>query len=100
MLTGNAPFVHENRIDTMHAILRLNPRLRRADGPELPIDLQRILTKALSKTPKDRYQSVDELAAELKALKRDLDLGKTLPIAAKTRLVLKRVAAGAQTVDY
>ncbi|HEX3183211.1 MAG TPA: UvrD-helicase domain-containing protein [Pyrinomonadaceae bacterium] len=100
MLTGNAPFVHENRIDTMHAILRLNPRLRRADGPELPIDLQRILTKALSKTPKDRYQSVDELAAELKALKRDLDLGKTLPIAAKTRLVLKRLAAGAQTVDY
>jgi DNA helicase-2/ATP-dependent DNA helicase PcrA len=100
MLTGTAPFVHENRIDTMHAILRLNPRLRSADGPELPIDLQRILTKALSKTPKDRYQSVDELAAELKTLKRELDLGKTLPIAAKTRLVLKRVVAGAQTVDY
>src|SRR5690349_20428444 len=100
MLTGSAPFVHENRIDTMHAILRLNPRLRRAEGPELPIDLQRILTKALSQTPKDRYQSVDELAAELKTLKRELDLGKTLPIAARTRLVLKRVVAGAQTVDY
>ena len=100
MLTGNAPFVHENRIDTMHAILRLDPRLRTADGPELPIDLQRILTKALAKIPKDRYQSVDELAAELKALKRELDLGKTLPIAAKTRLVLRRVVAGAQAIDY
>jgi DNA helicase II / ATP-dependent DNA helicase PcrA len=100
MLTGTAPFVHDNRIDTMHAILHRDPRLPGADGPELPIDLQRILTKALAKTPKDRYQSVDELAAELKILKRALDLGKTLPVAAKTRLVLKRVVAGAQTVDY
>ncbi|HEU4432281.1 MAG TPA: UvrD-helicase domain-containing protein, partial [Pyrinomonadaceae bacterium] len=100
MLTGTSPFVHENRIDTMHAILRLNPRLRSADGPELPIDLQRILTKALAKTPKERYQTVDELAAELKTLKRELDLGKTLPIASRTKLVLRRLAAGAQTVDY
>jgi DNA helicase II / ATP-dependent DNA helicase PcrA len=100
MLTGTTPFVHDNRIDTMHAILHRDPRLPGADGPELPIDLQRILTKALAKSPKDRYQTFDELAAELKTLKRELDLGKTLPIAAKTRLVLKRVVAGAQVVDY
>lgn len=100
MLTGTAPFVHDNRIDTMHAILHRDPRLPGADGPELPVDLQRILTKALAKSPKDRYQTFDELAAELKTLKRELDLGKTLPIAAKTRLVLKRVVAGAQVVDY
>ena len=100
MLTGIAPFVHDNRIDTMHAILHREPRWPGVSGPELPIDLQRILTKALAKTPKDRYQSVDELAAELKTLKRELDLGKTLPVAVKTRLVLKRVVAGAQTIDY
>jgi DNA helicase-2/ATP-dependent DNA helicase PcrA len=100
MLTGTAPFVHDNRIDTMHAILHRDPQLPGANGTDLPIDLQKILTKALAKTPKDRYQTIDELAAELKTLKRDLDLGKTLPVAAKTRLVLKRVVAGAQTVDY
>jgi DNA helicase-2/ATP-dependent DNA helicase PcrA len=100
MLTGTAPFVHDNRIDTMHAILHRDPRMPGAGGNELPIDLQRILTKALAKTPKDRYQSVDELAAELKTLKRELDLGKTLPIPARTRLVLKRVVPGAQTIDY
>ena len=100
MLTGTAPFVHDNRIDTMHAILHRDPRLPGASGPELPIDLQRILTKALAKTPKDRYQTVDELAAELRSIKRDLELGKTLPVASKTRLVLKRMAAGAQTIDY
>ena len=36
-----------------------------ANRPELPSDLQRILGKALAKTPKDRYQTVTELAAEL-----------------------------------
>ncbi|HEU4711689.1 MAG TPA: UvrD-helicase domain-containing protein [Pyrinomonadaceae bacterium] len=100
MLTGIAPFVHDNRIDTMHAILHREPRLPGANGSELPLELQKILTKALAKTPKDRYQSVAELAAALKLLKRDLELGKTLPVPTKTRLVLKRVVAGAQTIDY
>jgi DNA helicase-2/ATP-dependent DNA helicase PcrA len=100
MLTGTAPFVHDNRIDTMHAILHRDPRFPTDGRPELPFDLQRILAKALAKTPKDRYQTIDELAEELKALKRDLELGKTLPITRGTRLVLKRTGVGARVVDY
>jgi serine/threonine-protein kinase len=60
MLTGTAPFVHDNRIDTMHAILHREPRLSGNGSPELPVDLQRILAKALAKTPKDRYQNITE----------------------------------------
>src|ERR1041385_6649011 len=100
MLTGTAPFVHDNRIDTMHAILHRDPRFPTDGGAELPFDLQRILAKALAKTPKDRYQTIDELAAELKQIKRDLELGKTLPVASKTKLILRRVVAGARTIDY
>ena len=100
MLTGAAPFVHDNRIDTMHAILHGEPQLPRDGRSELPFDLQRVLTKALAKTPKDRYQSISELAEELKAIKRALDLGKTLPVTPKTKLVLKRVGDRSATVDY
>jgi DNA helicase-2/ATP-dependent DNA helicase PcrA len=100
MLTGTAPFVHDNRIDTMHAILHRAPQFPGDGRPELPFDLQRILAKALAKTPKERYQTVEELAAELKQIKRDLELGKPLPVASKTKLILKRVAAGARTIDY
>src|SRR5215217_4843206 len=100
MLTGAAPFVHDNRIDTMHAILHGEPRLPGDGRPELPFDLQRILAKALAKTPKERYQTIAELGEELKALKRDLELGKTLPVAPKTRLVLKRIAGGSRAIDY
>ena len=91
MVTGVAPFVHDNRIDTMHAILHREPRLPDAAHPDVPADLQRILSRTLAKTPKDRYQTVGELALELRALKRDLDLGKALPIgSARTKLILKR----------
>jgi len=100
MLTGRAPFVHDNRIDTMHAILHRDPQLPTDGGSELPFDVQRVLTKALAKAPKDRYQTVAELAAELKTIKRDLELGKTLPVAPRTRLVLQRTGAGSRAVDY
>src|SRR6201988_4501695 len=99
MLTGSAPIVHPNRIDTMHAILHRDPRFPADGKPELPIDLQRILIKALAKTPKDRYQTITELAEELKTLKRNLDLGKTLPVTPRTKLVLKRASSGA-AIDY
>jgi len=100
MLTGRAPFVHDNRIDTMHAILHREPQLPSDGRSELPFEVQRILTKALAKSPKDRYQTVAELATELKTIKRDLELGKTLPVAPRTRLVLQRNVAGSRTVDY
>src|SRR5678815_4715083 len=73
MLTGSCPFVHENRIDTMHAILHGEPKLPEASKAELPAELQRILTKALEKVAKNRYQTVTQLATELKTLKRDLE---------------------------
>ena len=102
MLTGAAPFVHENRIDTMHAILHREPKFPDPTQPQFPGEVQRILSKALQKTPKDRYQHVADLAAELKTLKRDIELGKTAPSATHTKLILKRVsvAARAGTIDY
>ncbi len=103
MVTGKAPFVHENRIDTMHAILHRDPRLPDSNHPDVPADLQRILTKALSKIPKDRYQKVDDLAVELRALKRDLELGKAVPIGSvRTKLVLKPTVTNgrSRTIDY
>jgi DNA helicase-2/ATP-dependent DNA helicase PcrA len=93
MITGAAPFVHENRIDTMHAILHRDPRLPDGNHRDVPTDLQRILIKALAKNPKERYQTVVEFASELRALKRDLELGKAVPLGAvRTKLVLKRTS--------
>src|SRR6201988_3485376 len=99
MLTGTAPFVHDNRIDTMHAILHRDPRFSSTGPAELPFEDQRILTKELAKTPQDRSQTITDLAEELKTLKPELDLGKTLPVTPRTKLVLKRASSGA-AIDY
>lgn len=103
MITGIAPFVHDNRIDTMHAILHRDPRLPDATHADAPADLQRILNKGLAKSPKDRYQTIAELTAELRALKRDLELGKAVPLGSvRTKLVLKRVSVAdrSRKIDY
>src|SRR3954469_17338144 len=102
MLTGACPFACDNHVDTMHAILHEEPRLRSALSSQLPPGLQRILTKALNKTPKRRHQTIGELAAELKAFKRDLELGQAATTLTKTKLVLRRVAAvpGSRGIDY
>jgi eukaryotic-like serine/threonine-protein kinase len=102
MLTGTRPFADENQIDTMHAILHQEPRLRDAIKSQLPPELQRILTKALDKTPRHRYQTCAELVADLRAFKRDLELGQATTTRIKTRLVLKRVTPQARSrgIDY
>jgi DNA helicase-2/ATP-dependent DNA helicase PcrA len=100
MLTGASPFVHDNRIDTMHAILHAEPKLPVESHPTVPGGILKILTKALQKAPKDRYQSINELAAELKELKRNVELGRVTPGPAKSKLVLKRSDPTRGTLDY
>jgi tRNA A-37 threonylcarbamoyl transferase component Bud32 len=102
MLTGAAPFVHDNRIDTMHAILHREPKLPDPSQSDLPLALQQILVKSLAKTPKDRYQTVNELAEALKSLRRDLELGRATTGPTGTRLVLNRIGASSRAgkIDY
>jgi DNA helicase-2/ATP-dependent DNA helicase PcrA len=102
MTTGECPFADTNKIDTMHAILHAEAKPAHDIKPDLPAELQRILSKALAKAAKQRYQTIKELSADLKALKRDLESGKaTAP--ARTKLVLRRVVAPpvrAPKIDY
>jgi DNA helicase-2/ATP-dependent DNA helicase PcrA len=103
VLTGQCPFVNTNRIDAMHAILHEEPKPPHFIKSDLPLDLQRILFKALAKAPKHRYQTIKELASDLKALKRDLELGRAVVNPGKTRLVLKHSAlpgVRAPRIDY
>lgn len=98
MLTRQHPFACDNDIDTMHAILHEEARPPHAVKYDLPRELEAIMAKALAKTPKLRYQTVNPLVADLKTVKRDVELGR--PSArAKTKLVLKPVTAAARAED-
>jgi serine/threonine protein kinase len=47
-------------------------------NPEAPSELQKIVRRCLEKDPEDRYQSIKDVALELKELRRDLAGGATL----------------------
>jgi serine/threonine protein kinase len=77
MLTGRAPFKSATRMDTLVSILEREPaplfELTKDVPPELKL-LQEVVYKALSKERSERYQAVTEMLADLKSIRRKLDL--------------------------
>src|SRR2546429_583578 len=71
MVTGFAPFEARSRNEVIAAILKREPTPLAFDD-EAPEDFRRIIAKALSKERQERYQSIDEMAAELKRFRRQL----------------------------
>jgi serine/threonine protein kinase/tetratricopeptide (TPR) repeat protein len=62
MLTGKHPFLRDSAAATVIAILNEAPQ--GVDG--IPVDLLRIIYRALAKEPDTRYQSCEELLGDLK----------------------------------
>ncbi len=68
MLTGVTPFSRRNAILIFKAVLSDQPESLRSLKPKLPVRLEKILSRAMEKVPEDRYQSMDELLAQLESL--------------------------------
>jgi serine/threonine protein kinase/Flp pilus assembly protein TadD len=68
MLTGKLPFRGEFEAALMYSITNENPLPVETFRTALPFDLKLIIARALQKDPKDRYQRMDEIVTDLKAL--------------------------------
>jgi TolA-binding protein/predicted Ser/Thr protein kinase len=73
MATGRRPFAGATASDVLAAIVNQLPIAPRTLNPEVPVELERIITKALEKNPKLRCQTASDVRADLQRLKRDLD---------------------------
>src|SRR6202453_301724 len=80
MATGKRAFAEKNTALTINAVLNKRPVPAGDVNPELPAELERIITKALEKDRADRYQNALEMKADLQRLKHAVESG--LPIAA------------------
>ena len=71
MVTGHVPFDHENgvTIALMHLQNEITPPSQIRDG--IPDSLEKIILKCTMKKPEDRYQTADELIADLKLVFED-----------------------------
>jgi eukaryotic-like serine/threonine-protein kinase len=71
--TGKKPFEGESAIKSLHMVV-YEPAPPIADlNPSVPPELQRIVRRCLAKDPDERYQSIKDVAIELKELRRDMD---------------------------
>jgi serine/threonine protein kinase/Flp pilus assembly protein TadD len=75
MATGTLPFQGEATAVIYEAILNRQPTPGSQLNPLLPLELDRIISKALEKDRNYRVQSATELKTDLLRLKRDLESG-------------------------
>ena len=94
-VTGKRPFEGESVIKSLHMVV-YEPAPPIAElNPTAPPELQRIVRRCLAKDPDERYQSIKEVAIELKELRRELEAAGKETISGEAR----RETTGSSLVD-
>jgi len=78
MATGMLPFRGESSGVIFREILDSSPTPAVRLNPDLPVELERIVNRALEKDRNLRYQHASDMRAELERLKRDTETGRVL----------------------
>jgi serine/threonine protein kinase/Tfp pilus assembly protein PilF len=73
MVARRAPFDGETVSDIIASILKSEPVSLAEHSPDCPVELQRIITKALEKDRNNRYQTARDLLVDLKNLREELE---------------------------
>ena len=65
LLTGQRPFTGDSPTSIMYQIVHSEPKNPRKYNSEIPMGLARIVLKAISKKPENRYQRANAMATDL-----------------------------------
>ncbi|HEX5703515.1 MAG TPA: protein kinase [Pyrinomonadaceae bacterium] len=71
-ITGRKAFEGKDTIDALNKIIREPPEAIATLAPNAPADLQRIVRRCLAKDPDERYQTIKDVALEIKDVRREL----------------------------
>ncbi len=66
MLSGKLPFTGETLPDLLDAIVRKAPVPVHEVNPDVPLEISRIIARALAKRPEDRYERAGDMASDIK----------------------------------
>jgi len=90
MLTGQLPFKGEYEQAVLYGILNEEPEPITSIQSNVPVLLERIVDKALEKSPEKRYQRAEEMVRELEILRKEVELGRAKRRLIKVRLPRKK----------
>ena len=93
MAAGRRAFEGKTSAVVFHAILERDPAPLREVNPGVPAKLEEIVAKALEKDREMRYQTAAEMRADLKRLKRDIELGRATSAAVPAAVSTSEPAA-------
>ncbi len=94
MVTGHLPFAGETPTETISLILQREPASLTRFASQAPAELERIVDKALSKNPDQRYQSARDLLIDLRNLKRKLDVDAEIDRTVPPELRMLKASSG------
>jgi eukaryotic-like serine/threonine-protein kinase len=97
MVTGSPPFGGKTAADIMTEVLNREQLPLSHSVPTVPLELQRIVGKALRKDREERYQTIKDLLLDLKSLRRELEVSNTLNYAVSPGISSNVKAAGFET---
>jgi serine/threonine protein kinase/tetratricopeptide (TPR) repeat protein len=69
MIAGQRPFAGDYEAAVVHSILNDEPEPLTSRRSNVPMELDRIVGKALAKNPAERYQHVEDMLVDLRALR-------------------------------
>ena len=70
MATGKKPFTGTNVVLTLHAVINSKPPSPRSLNPAVPVELEKIIGKAMEKDRNLRYKNATEMKADLVLLRK------------------------------
>src|SRR5438477_6158457 len=94
MVTGVAPFTAESPVSVAYKHVREDPVPPSERNPDVPPDLERIILTALAKSPENRYQTADDMRADILRFRR----GRPLVGAPAAALLADAPTGGSATV--
>jgi serine/threonine protein kinase/tetratricopeptide (TPR) repeat protein len=100
MLTGRTAFVGTSPVDVLHAVVNEHPPSLM--GSQAIVDVDCVIQRAVAKVPADRYQTADDMAADLRAALSRTQPTETVDVRTTRRLVVLpfRVLRPAPEIDF
>jgi hypothetical protein len=87
MATWELPFQRGTMMETLHAVAFDETPSIHSVRPNLPLELQQIISRCLRKRPEDRYPDARTLIQELRALRRDTEAGRATTFSLRQRVL-------------